>query len=140
LINWRNFINFKNNTSSKEKNLNRTKDLVFQVAKLAEDKKAEDTEILDITKIADIADFVIITSAQTPPQLKAIASHIEDSLTKLGMEPAHKEGKYGDKWFLLDYIDFVVHVIQTDAREFYNLEELWARAAFVSPAEWSDFH
>lgn len=121
----------------KKTNLSQTKELVYQVAKLAEDKKAEDTEILDITKIADIADFVIITSAQTAPQLKAIASHIEDSLTKIGLEPAHKEGKYGDKWFLLDYIDFVVHIIQTDAREFYNLEELWSKASFVSPAEWS---
>jgi ribosome-associated protein len=108
------------------------------VAKLAEDKKGEDTEILDITKVADIADYVLITSAQTAPQLKAIASHIEDSLTKMGMEPAHKEGKYGDKWFLLDYIDFVVHVIQSDAREFYNLEELWSKASFVSPLEWAN--
>jgi ribosome-associated protein len=121
----------------KKTNISQTKELVYQVANLAEDKKAEDTEILDITKIADIADFVIITSAQTAPQLKAIASHIEDSLTKMGLEPAHKEGKYGDKWFLLDYIDFVVHIIQTEAREFYNLEELWSKASFVSPAEWS---
>jgi ribosome-associated protein len=121
----------------KKNNLAKTKDLVYLVAKLAEDKKAEDTEILDITKIADIADYVIITSAQTPPQLKAIASYIEDSLAMQGLEPAYKEGNYGDKWFLLDYIDFVVHIIQTEAREFYNLEELWSRALFISPAEWS---
>ncbi len=128
----------KNNLEKEFKSTAVTKDVVYQVAKFAEDKKAEDIEILDITKVADIADFVVITSASTPPQLKAIASHIEDSLAKMGLEPAHKEGKYGDKWFLLDYIDFVVHIIQTDAREFYNLEELWSKASFISPAEWSD--
>lgn len=121
-----------------QKNEIKTREIVFKVAKLAEDKKGEDTEILDITKVADIADYVLITSAQTAPQLKTITSHIEDSLTKMGMEPAHKEGKYGDKWFLLDYIDFVVHVIQSDAREFYNLEELWSKASFISSLEWEN--
>lgn len=84
----------------------------------------------------DIADFIVIASAATAPQLKAIASHIENSLSKLGIEPAHKEGRYGAKWFLLDYIDFVVHIIQDEARDFYNLEELWADAVFIPNLEW----
>lgn len=114
-----------------------TKDLVFFVANLCEDKKAEDTEVLDISKIAaDLADFVIITSADTAPQLKAVSRHIEDTLAKMGMEPEHKEGKYGDTWFLLDYVDFIVHVINTESREFYNLEELWAKAKFIPDIEW----
>jgi ribosome-associated protein len=71
-------------------------------------------------------------------QLKAIASHIEDSLSKLGMEPAHKEGRYGEKWYLLDYIDFVVYVIQDEARHFYNLEELWSEAIFIPSPEWNE--
>jgi len=113
-----------------------TRDIVFYAAQLAEDKKAIDTEILDITSIADIADYVIICSGSTAPQLKAIARHIEESLSKLDIEPAHKEGNYGDKWFLLDYIDFVVHVIDEKAREFYNLEELWSTALFLPRDEW----
>lgn len=88
--------------------------------------------------LQDIADYIMICSATTAPQLKAIASHIEDSLSKLGMEPAHKEGKYGEKWFLLDYIDFVVHVIQEDARSYYNLEEIWSDAIFIPSPEWQD--
>ena len=114
----------------------KTQEVVFYEAQLAEDKKATDTEILDITSIAEIADYVIICSGSTAPQLKAIARHIEESLTKIGMEPAHKEGHYGDKWFLLDYIDFVVHIIQEEAREFYNLEELWKNALFLPRDEW----
>ena len=105
---------------------------------MAEDKKAHDVEVVDILSLQDIADFVIISSAPSAPQLKAIASHIEDSLSKLGMEPAHKEGRYGEKWYLLDYIDFVVHVIQDEARHFYNLEELWSEAIFIPSPEWSE--
>ncbi|MCE2928815.1 MAG: ribosome silencing factor [Candidatus Caenarcaniphilales bacterium] len=115
----------------------KTKELIFKVARLAEDKKAVDTEILDLKNIADIADYVLITSGQTPPQLKAIARHIEESLSLEGIEPSHKEGTYGDKWFLLDYLDFVVHIIDHEAREFYNLEELWSRALFVPNSEWT---
>lgn len=114
------------------------KQLVFDVANLAEDKKATDTEVLDITKVAaDIADYIVIASAGNPAQLKAIAKHIEESLSERGMEPNHKEGKYGDKWFLLDYLDFVVHIIDESSREFYNLEELWHEAVFIPRDEWS---
>lgn len=110
--------------------------MIFYAAQLAEDKKAIDVEILDVREIGDLADYVMICSGTTAPQLKAIARHIEDSISKLEMEPAHKEGKYGDKWFLLDYIDFVVHVIDQDARDFYNLEELWSKALFLPRDEW----
>ncbi len=110
--------------------------LVFHVAKLAEDKKATDIEILDIRSIADIADYVIIVSGSSKAQLKAISEYIENELSQLKIEPAHKEGKYGDKWFLFDYVDFVVHIIDEEAREYYNLEELWSNAFFIPRDEW----
>lgn len=112
------------------------KETVFYAAQLAEDKKAIDTEILNVEKIGEIADYIIITSATSTVQLRAIASYIEDSLSLIGLQPAHKEGKYGDRWYLLDYIDFVVHVIEDNARQFYNLEELWSKAFFIPYEEW----
>ncbi len=111
------------------------KSIAYKIAELAEDKKANDVEILDIRKLADITDYVIIGSADNPAQLKAIARHIEDSLSKLGLEPSYTEGKYGDRWFLLDYVDVVVHIIHEEAREFYNLEELWSQAIFIPREE-----
>lgn len=113
------------------------KEQVYKAARFAEDKKAIDTEILDIRKISDIADYIIISGASSPAQLKAIARHIEDSFAKEGFEPALREGKYGDKWFLLDYLDFVIHVIDEEARSFYNLEELWSGAHFIPRDEWA---
>lgn len=118
-------------------NTNIDKDkLVYLAAALAEDKKSIDTEILDIRSLADITDYLMISSGESTAQLKAIAASIETGLSKLGLEPAHKEGKYGDKWFLLDYVDFIVHIIQEDARDFYKLEELWNKAQFIPPEEW----
>lgn len=116
----------------------KTKDLVYQAARWADDKKATDIEILDISNIADIADYVVLCSGSSPAQLKAIARHIEDSISSYSMEPVHKEGKYGAKWYLLDYLDFVVHVIDEESRSFYNLEELWQEAIFIPEPEWQD--
>jgi len=113
------------------------KELAFKAARLGEDKKAKDTEILDITKISDVADYIIIASASSKAQLKAVAAHIEDNLAAEGMEPAMREGKYGDQWFLLDYLNVVVHIIDEKAREYYNLEELWAGATFIPRDEWA---
>ncbi len=110
--------------------------VVFLAAQYAEEKKAIDTEILDIRNCADIFDYIMITSGDSPAQLKAIARNIEERLSQSGFEPSHKEGKQGDIWFLLDYSDFVVHVIDANAREFYNLEELWSRAYFVPEHQW----
>jgi ribosome-associated protein len=113
-----------------------TNSLVFYAAKLAEEKKATDIEILDVRSITDITDFIIIVSGDNPAQLKTIARHIEESFSQKGLEPIHSEGNYGDKWFLLDYSDFVVHIIDEEAREFYNLEELWHKAFFIPKNEW----
>lgn len=111
-------------------------EVVFIAAQLADEKKAIDTEILDIRAEQQLYDYMMITSGSSPAQLKAIAANIEDSFAKQGMEPSHKEGKYGDKWFLLDYSDFIVHVIDHQARDFYNLEELWSKAHFIPEEEW----
>lgn len=129
-------LQISNKPSSLADSNKKIQSIVFKAANFAEEKKAIDTEILDITKFADISDYVIICSGDNSAQLKAIARHIEESLSSLGIEPTHKEGKYGDKWFLLDYLDFVVHVIDEDARHFYNLEELWSGAKFIPSDEW----
>lgn len=115
------------------------KDIAFRIANYCEDKKAIDTEVLDIRAISDISDFIVICSGDSPAHLKAIARNVEESMTDFQhFEPALKEGKYGDKWYLLDYSDVIVHVIEHNAREFYNLEELWQNALFIPRNEWAE--
>lgn len=91
------------------------------------DKKGEKIISLDLSKINDaIADCFIICQADSTVQVKAIAEHIMQQTEKVANEnPWHKEGLQKMDWVLLDYVDCVVHIFQPQAREFYQLEELW---------------
>ncbi len=114
------------------------KELAFMIARAAEEKKALDTKLIDVRSVTDTADYLIVTGGESSAQLKAISSEIEDTLSKNGIEPAHKEGKYGDKWFLFDYGDVTVHIIEKEARNFYRLEEFWSHAMEVARDEWEE--
>lgn len=114
-----------------------SRELALQIARLCEDKKGIDTEVLDISSISDLADYIIISSGESPAQLKAMARNVEEALSTDGTEPNVKEGKYGDIWYLLDYGDVIVNIIQTEARNYYNLEELWQNAHFIPASEWA---
>lgn len=91
------------------------------------DKKGEEVISLNLKKIPEaIADFYIICEAGNPNLLKAIADNVEKKvLEECGEKPYRMEGKQGEKWILVDYIDVVVHCMMPEARAFYNMEELW---------------
>jgi ribosome-associated protein len=85
------------------------------VAAAAEDKKAQDTVILKLSELTLIADYFVITSGDSEPQLKAISTFIMRKL---------KESKIK----LLDYNDVIVHIFSKEKREFYDLEYIWQEA------------
>ncbi|MEO8514947.1 MAG: ribosome silencing factor [Ignavibacteria bacterium] len=105
-----------------------SKKLAFKLAELALSKKAEDIKILDLRKITPIADFFVICTANSEPQVKAIANEILVGAKKEGETVWHKEGTNMKSWVLLDFIDVVVHVFLRDTRGFYSLEKLWGDA------------
>jgi len=102
--------------------------LVERVAELAHERKALDVVALDLRGISSAADFFLIASGNSDVQVRAIAEHIADELRKEGVRPGHVEGTSTGRWVLLDYIDVVVHVFHPEARDFYQLEELWGDA------------
>ena len=102
---------------------------LFQtILKAIHDKKGEKVVSLDLTKIEEaVADFFILCEAQSHVQIKAIADNIEEEVRKTCDEkPFHTE--IGPAWTLVDYVNIVVHVFQTDERKFYDLEGLWMDA------------
>ena len=103
-----------------------------EAALTAEDKKAKDVKILDIRSITTVADYFVICSGTTATHVKAIADHVEEKLTALGYPLHHVEGYQNGRWILLDFGDVVVHVMQEQEREFYNLERLWGDAQEVA--------
>ena len=98
------------------------------MAELGLEKKALDITLLDIREHGSYADFIVVMSAESVPQMTAIADHIEASLKESGRRPMSVEGLRGGQWVLMDYGDVILHIFQTEAREFYDLEGLWADA------------
>ena len=96
-----------------------------RAARAALDKKAEAVLALDLRPVADFTDFFLLLTGQNQRQLVAIADAVTDTLRAQGLRPAHVEGYPRQEWILLDYGDFVVHVMTPKSRAFYDLERLW---------------
>jgi len=103
-------------------------DVVRRSVALAQERKAHGIVVLDLRGISSATDFFVLASGRSDVQVKAIADHITDELKKEGQRPNHVEGLQGGRWALLDYIDLVVHVFHPQARDFYQLENLWGDA------------
>jgi ribosome-associated protein len=101
--------------------------LIKTIIAAIHDKKGEEIISLNLKKIPEAtADFFIICEASNPTLLKAIADHIEKKvMEECGEKPFKFEGKQGEKWILVDYVDVMVHCMMPETRGFYNLEELW---------------
>src|ERR1035437_3222963 len=114
-----------------------TRILVQAAAAACEDKKGEDTRILELDPIdAGLSDFFLVTSATNDRQCIAIADEIEYRLKKeFGTYPNSVEGRREGTWILLDYVDFVVHVFLAERRAFYDIERLRKSARPLTPAE-----
>ncbi len=104
-----------------------TRDLVEVATKAASDKLATDPVLVDVAGRLAIAESFLILSAPTERQVRAIAEEILDRVAaELGLEPARIEGRTGNRWILIDYVDLVVHVLIDEERDYYRLESLWA--------------
>ena len=98
----------------------------------ADEKKALSTIVIDLRDIASFTEFFVITSGTNQRQVQAIADEINEQLKKqLSAKPIRVEGYNAAEWVLLDYGDFIVHIFEQKAREFYDLERLWRDAKKV---------
>lgn len=106
-----------------------SRELSLLAAEAASDKKAEDIIALDVSQLLVVTEYFVIATGRTNVQVRAIADEVELQLReKAGEKPIGREGLGEDKWILLDYGDFVVHVFQPQERDFYRLEKLWGDA------------
>jgi ribosome-associated protein len=91
-----------------------------------EDIKGRDIEVIDVRQQTSLYDTMIIASADSNRQVKALASHVCERLKQAGATILGVEGEQAAEWILVDAGDIVVHVMQPAVRAYYNLEELWA--------------
>jgi ribosome-associated protein len=91
-----------------------------------EDIKARDITVLDVRKLTSLYDSIVIASAESNRQVKALANNVRDKLKASGATILGVEGEAAGEWVLVDAGDIVVHIMQPAVRAYYNLEELWA--------------
>lgn len=104
--------------------------LIETIVKAIEDKKGQNIVSLDLSEFdGAITDTFIVCNADSTTQVAAIAGGIEETVLKeLGEKPYRVEGLTNSVWVALDYVDVMVHIFQTELRDFYKLEEMWADA------------
>jgi ribosome-associated protein len=106
-------------------------DIARMAVEAAEDKKAADIVLLDVTGLTTIADYFVICSGGSERQLAAIVDSIVERVREVGVRPYAREGAPLSHWLLLDLGSVIVHVLAPPERDFYQLERLWAQAKTV---------
>lgn len=91
-----------------------------------EELKGQDVVELDVHELTDVTDFMIIASGRSNRQVKALAENVVEKAKAAGVIPMGVEGLDRGEWVLVDLCDVVVHVMQPDVREYYQLEKLWS--------------
>jgi ribosome-associated protein len=103
--------------------------LARRLAEVADSKKAEDIVVLDMRKLVSYTDFLAICTARNERQARAIVDEVRIQVKQeMGFLPGGVDGAGADGWVVLDYLDCVLHVFTTEARERYQLEDLWRDA------------
>jgi len=100
--------------------------LVSATVAALEDIKGRDIVVFDVRKMTSLFDRIIIASADSTRQSKALSNHLQGKLKALGARVYGVEGERAGEWILIDLGPAVVHIMQPAVRKYYNLEELWA--------------
>jgi ribosome-associated protein len=87
--------------------------------------------MLDAREVCSFADYFVICSGESTPQLKAIVDEVEKALKAKGVIPSHREGTTSSGWLVLDYGDVIVHAFGKAERDYYQLDELWSKAKTI---------
>lgn len=94
-----------------------------------QDLKAVDIVTLDVLGMTSVTDYMVIATGTSGRHVRALADHVCEALREQGGKPLGVEGLDAAEWVLLDFGDVVVHIMQSEARRFYDLERLWSMPA-----------
>lgn len=115
-----------------------SKEMVKNVIKALDEKKANDIKIIDISEVSVLGDYFIIASGTNRNQVQAIADNVEKKLHDVGIIPRQIEGYQTANWILMDFSDIIIHIFNEEDRLFYNLEKIWLDGKVVDISEFED--
>ena len=101
-------------------------EVAIHVTKALDEKKGMNIKLLKIDKISTLAEYFLICTGTSNTHVKTLCDYAEYAMEQLGEPMLGREGHRGNSWELLDYGSVVVHVFTEEARQFYNLERIWA--------------
>ena len=96
------------------------------IEQILNDNKAIDVSSIDLKNKSSVADYMIVASGNSSRHLQALSEMILEKLKKEGISNCHLEGKDSNEWKLIDGIDIIVHIFNSEKRKFYNLEKMWS--------------
>lgn len=102
-----------------------------QTARIADDLRAKDVVVLDLREVTSLCDYFVIATGTSTRQMRAIATQVNQLFKQDAWPKRDVEGSQNDHWILADYGDIVLHVFDSEARQLYDLEGLWADAARI---------
>ena len=106
-------------------------ELAKALVKALDDKKGDSIEVLHVEELTTLADYFVIVTGQSNTQVRALTDAAEDKIKELGLPMPRREGRGGESWVLMDAGSVIAHVFTREAREYYQLEKLWADADIV---------
>jgi ribosome-associated protein len=102
--------------------------LLKQLIQSLDDNQAINTVVIDVTQQTSVTDYMVICSGRSSRHVKAIAELCIEKMKTVGLRPLSQNGLELGEWVLVDFGDYVLHVMQDNIRAFYNLEGLWQQA------------
>jgi ribosome-associated protein len=106
-----------------------------RIARLAQDKLAQDVVILDMRPACSYTDFFVVCTGQNPRQAAAIYDEVHKRMKHdVRLLPRSVDGQREATWIVADYLDVVLHIFTPEARGYYRLEELWGDVPSVEVA------
>ncbi len=116
-----------------------SKKLACVIAITLDDKLGKDITILNISNVSSLADYFVIVTGDSTPQVKALMNNTKERIKELfSRAPIRMENDLKNRWNLLDYGDVVVHILHKEERETYAIEKFWSNAFSIAEDEWRE--
>ncbi len=116
-----------------------SKKLACVIARTLDDKLGKNITILNISNVSSLADYFVIVTGDSTPQVKALMNNTKDRIKEIfARQPVRIENDAKNRWNLLDYGDVVVHILHKEERETYAIEKFWNNAFSIAEDEWKE--